>query len=369
MKSVRRERASAMLVLALVSILSSRADGRSWIVAQDGSGDFTLVRQACLAAASGDSVIVRPGTYQEPDSAIYLDGKPLSILGAGAGPDDVRLKLALGFSSGEDFLIENLSFIETRPALLFHGGSGTVRRCAVRDCAGDGWYPPLGAIGGARVLIENTLFAGNQNTWSYHPEYCYGGAISGSNMTIRNCLFVDNIAAANGGAVFLWDSTIENCVFFRNAAPNGAAISVGGDATVRNCTLLANRVTVPGGAALEMNSNLDAERSHLIVAGTVGGAAVDCLDTGPYRCCDFWNNDGGDYVGWLCGISESRGDFSQDPLFCDPSVGDVGLREGSPCLPGTHGGVECGLIGARDVGCGLAPTRNISWGMLKALYR
>ncbi len=38
MKKVRRERISAMLVLALMRILSRHADGRSWTVAQDGSG-------------------------------------------------------------------------------------------------------------------------------------------------------------------------------------------------------------------------------------------------------------------------------------------------------------------------------------------
>ncbi len=43
MKKVRRERTSAMLVLALMRILSRHADGRSWTVAQDGSGDFAFV--------------------------------------------------------------------------------------------------------------------------------------------------------------------------------------------------------------------------------------------------------------------------------------------------------------------------------------
>lgn len=219
-------------------------------------------------------------------------------------------------------------------------------------------------------MVEDTVFEGNQNTWGYHPEFCYGGAIAGYYMTIRNCLFVDNVAAADGGAVFLDASTIENCVFLRNAAPNGAAVVNSGDAAVRNCTLLSNRVTMPGGAALEMNGNPDAIRSHLIIAGTIGGAAVDCIDSGAYYCSDFWNNDGGDYVGWLCGILPSLGDFSQDPLFCDPETGDLGLREGSPCLPGSHGsGVPCGLVGAHGLGCNLVPVLPMTWGRLKALYR
>lgn len=190
-------------------------------------------------------------------------------------------------------------------------------------------------------------------------------------MTIRDCLFSDNVADGNGGALYLGDSTVENCVFIRNTARTGAALWIEHSMTVRNCTFLANTVTdvsTPGGAVM-MDGLPSSERSHLIVAGTVGGAAIDCPDAGEYGCCDFWNNEAGDYSGWLCGVLPSYGDISADPMFCNPAAGDVRLSAGSPCLPGAHGGVECGLMGAKGLGCDLVPVSAMTWGRFKVLYR
>lgn len=371
LKGIHRERVSAVLVLALVSILAGRADCRTWVVAQDGSGDYALIRPACEAAASGDSLLIRPGLYEDDDQewALFIANKSLSFIGTGADRDQVQIRILLWLESCNNVLLENLSFADHHHACWFEGGSGIIRNCAVRRCGSVETYAPVQAYSDARVLIEDCVFEGNRNTASGDPLNAIGGAVRGEWFTIRDCQFVDNAAAGPGGAVELANATIENCVFFRNEAPSGAAAFLRGNVYIHNCTFLQNRVTSPGGAAVWIFRDLPSEVDHLIVAGTIGGAAVECDDYREYYCCDFWNNEGGDYYGLACAILESYGDFSLDPLFCDLVTGDVGLGEGSPCLPGTHGGVECGLIGARGVGCGLSPTRTISWGMLKALYR
>ncbi len=40
---------------------------------------------------------------------------------------------------------------------------------------------------------------------------------------------------------------------------------------------------------------------------------------------------------------------------------------GSPCEPEHN--PACGLIGAWDVGCGVTPVEEVSWGAMKAMFR
>ncbi|MEW6747340.1 MAG: hypothetical protein AB1486_31805 [Planctomycetota bacterium] len=64
-----------LLVFSLAPLSSSRD---TWIVAKDGSGDFTEIQDAIAAAAPGDLILVKSGTYK----GIIVD-KPLTIVGSG----------------------------------------------------------------------------------------------------------------------------------------------------------------------------------------------------------------------------------------------------------------------------------------------
>jgi hypothetical protein len=96
---------------------------------------------------------------------------------------------------------------------------------------------------------------------------------------------------------------------------------------------------------------------------------VLCHGYGEFQCCDVWGNELGDWVGglWCFNVPE-LGNFSEDPLLCDPLEADLGLGDGSPCLPGVHGGMECGQIGAYGLGCGMSAIISTTWGRLKSLY-
>ncbi len=79
------------------------------------------------------------------------------------------------------------------------------------------------------------------------------------------------------------------------------------------------------------------------------GAGSSVIST----CCDIYGNEGGDWVGCIAGQDSINGNFSADPLFCDPANSDFTLDIASPCLPGNHpNGEDCGLIGALGQGCG-----------------
>lgn len=58
--------------------LGAAAEGRTYIVAQDGPGDFGTIGEAVAAASDGDTVLVRPGRYVESvviQKAIHVEGE------------------------------------------------------------------------------------------------------------------------------------------------------------------------------------------------------------------------------------------------------------------------------------------------------
>ncbi|MFV2063827.1 MAG: pectinesterase family protein, partial [Chloroflexota bacterium] len=82
----------AIAVLALAANLASSPSqdqapaagaGATHIVAADGSGDFSTIGEAVDAAAEGDTILVKPGTYTE---AIVID-KDITISGDGPRED------------------------------------------------------------------------------------------------------------------------------------------------------------------------------------------------------------------------------------------------------------------------------------------
>ena len=56
---------------------TATAEGHTYLVAQDGSGDFATIGAAVAAASDGDRVLVRPGRYVESvvlDKAVSIEG-------------------------------------------------------------------------------------------------------------------------------------------------------------------------------------------------------------------------------------------------------------------------------------------------------
>lgn len=139
----------------------------------------------------------------------------------------------------------------------------------------------------------------------------YGGAVYcvGSSPTITDCVFTNNTASLTGGAMLI----------VANSSP-----------TVTDCVF-------------EENTAHDASGS--------GGGAVTCADCTPVvtHCCVV-ENVGGDS---LCG--DYHDNLFVDPLFCHPEVGDYGLHDDSPCLPGYNPwGEQIGATGPGSCGTGVA---------------
>lgn len=363
----------SLCLMVMVATTCHPAQGRTWIVSQDGTGDFTVVSEACAAADSTDTLLIRPGEYDEYDGIDYrivLTDKPLALVGDTVDPRAVSLRMSFSFRSCYGTLLENLRIHDECNAVLCNKGSIRIRNCVFEDNQGN----PAGVEGGAvlvynmsETLVEDTVFARN----SVVGGEASGGALYGNHITVRRCIFFDNYASWHGGAIYSNASPcVEECVFFRNAALNGAAVSLGYDVELRQCTFLANEVLDGFGAAVELDAGGRGGIQGCIVAGTVNGYGLGCWAPLDIFCFDFWDNELGDCAtDFNCGLYEMFGNIFVDPMFCDPEICDVGLLPGSPCLPGNHGGHECGLIGAYGVGCGEIPVREVTWGEVKALYR
>ncbi len=347
------------------------ASGRTWIVDPSGEGDFTRVTDACQAAAAGDTVAVQPGSYDEYDGPTFtlrLVEKPISLIGLGEDPANVRLRMSIWFSHCFGTLIRNVTFHDEHCPIVEFSGSLVVERCRFED---NTQAEDLGAGGAIRQVgwnarIEDCVFL--RNTAEVGGAFCS----SGEQLEIRRCVFQENRATIEDGGglrVFNDRGTVEDCLFLRNVAPNGAALSmVGSDPTIVGSTFYANETTTTGGAALAIGSPSDDTVRQCIVAGTVNGIGVGTWDSATLVCFCFWDNELGNGSGWIH-APEELGNFTADPRFCNPDAGDFHLFEGSPCLPGEHGGYSCGLIGALGLGCGEIPTQETTWGRIKERFR
>jgi predicted outer membrane repeat protein len=158
---------------------------------------------------------------------------------------------------------------------------------------------------------------------------------------------------------------------------------------LNNCTFSHNSCEHLGGA-IACGETSFIELQGTIVAFSGQGEGVFCGDCGiAVTCCDIFGNAGGDWIGCIADQYGVNGNFSADPLFCDPGdetipmlysgASPYTLHADSPCLPGNHpDGYDCGLIGAYGIGCGpstsppvakSAAVEETTWGRIKVGYR
>jgi len=119
---------------------------------------------------------------------------------------------------------------------------------------------------------------------------------------------------------------------------------------VEGCTLADNGGYPSSvGAILIGDSQIDL--INIIIAFNTGNAFSQGWNSQvTLRCSDTYGNGHDNMDG-----TDLGGNFFADPIFCNHD--NYTLDGQSPCLPGwDHGGIDCGLIGARGQGCGTSPT-------------
>jgi len=192
-----------------------------------------------------------------------------------------------------------------------------------------------------------------------------GGAVfvGSDSVTIAECTFEGNVRAISCGgftAPMITDCFFDGnseAVYCSNAAPllmrcvlasNGYAIrsaGVQGLPRAESCTMFGNSEAVrieQGGVTIDKT----------IIALSQGAAVVCDAGTATLSCTDLYANLGGDWTGCVAGQQGSNGNFTANPRFCDPFVGDFTLNALSLCAPG-NSPAGCDLIGALPVACGV----------------
>lgn len=258
----------------------------TWVVAPDGSGDFATIQAAIDAAYPEDTILLTNGTFSgEGNRDLELHGRPLTIRSEN-GP----------------------------------------RSCVI-DCEGSALEPHCGfylnAADGPGARIEGLCITGG-----YFPA---GGAIycgENSAPTLIELVMHMNIAELGGGLY-----------------------SNGGSPTLIRVTLYGNEGALYGGG-LYCTGTRGPSLHNTIIAGSPAGAAVYCEEpeSAPVlTCCDLWGNAGGDWTSCIAEQAGVDGNFSADPLFCDPETGTFELHTASPCAAVNN--PICGGIGALGIGC------------------
>jgi len=157
-----------------------------------------------------------------------------------------------------------------------------------------------------------------------------------------------------------------------NRAPLDVAhgILMSGPGTIRNCVIVGNGIGVD---ALGNDQAIDF-RNNTVIGNGVGlhgwdGHGIECW----YNI--IWDETSGAY-GMFNDVLDlpswggtASGNFSQDPEFCGPSLGNYFLQSDSPCAPGNCPyPIAPHLIGALPVWCGTVKTETKTWGAIKELY-
>ena len=249
--------ASFTLVLITGSVRATE-----WTVCATGC-DFVTIQNAVSAAASGDVVSVKPGTYTGIGTSVIdivskgiiltsTEGSLVTIIDG----QNVRTCLTLHPSTGFESTIEGFTFLNGRSSTAGHGA---------------GLH-----IDSASPTISNCLFQNNQaeNGGGLHIE-------GRSNALIKSSDFQSNNASVNGGGAFNRSAnavTFIDCDFNQNRALNGTGGAIYfGDVTigaVTQCRFNINEAALSGGGVF-LGSN----------------TIVD------FSTCDFLSNESGDHGG------------------------------------------------------------------------
>jgi len=330
--------------LVFVIVFGVPAFATDWTVSPDGSGDFPTIQAAIDASEQGDVIELTSGVFRGVGNRdLNTLGKAITIRSAGDNPAECVIEPTNGAPPEEDHIAFSIENGE---------GQATIVR-GITISGGDGSLGGACYVHGAAPVFSNCRFVDNFAV--------YGGAVccdDTAQPSFVDCLFLNNQAMEMGGAVCCDSYTtvaFDHCAFFGNHAHDGVGIVLAENhdtVEFTNCTFDGNWSFQGLASGFWFDDESTGDFTHCIVTSTfyAGGGYWAFLGTVTLNCCDIWNNEGGDFVGPLDGMEDQNGNFSADPLYCDPQAGDYRIEDVSPCSPQEN--PECGLIGRYDVGCG-----------------
>jgi hypothetical protein len=206
----------AIALTGLALALSLPAHGATLIVPDQ----FSTIQSAIVSAASGDTVLVRPGTYVE--NLNYL-GKSLTVMSeAGPAATIIDGSSPAHPDTGTVVIIPSAVPTPVLEGFTITGGTGTM-----------GVITSHVRTGGGVVVLGEAVIRGNWITENRieNPDgtlSAYGGGIwvRASSLIEGNRIFsnlASSLVAARGGGVFARQATVDSNRIFLNTAGDFAA--------------------------------------------------------------------------------------------------------------------------------------------------
>lgn len=318
-------------------------------------------------AEPGDTVLVAPGTYfGYGNTYITFHGKPIVVMSeAGANRTTIRCDStyppnfqAFVFNSGEDtssrvigFTIVGGAYDQTQTVYI-HKASPLIKDCVFTGNRG----MIVRSYGPAKPCFVNCQFRNNYLDWDYCAIACFGQ----TRLFLDNCTFANNSGLDIPAVIILHESSayITDCMFANNTTSGNANVIYANLSPIvfRGCTFVNNRSTHP---RVNYRCTIRGFGSNInffncLIANNDGSIESSGLSFEPYsqpilECTNIFGNDGRDWIDSIAGQANINGNFSLDPLFCNPLEFDYRLQANSPCLAINS---PCGeRVGATDSGC------------------
>ena len=329
---------TAILVLACL-LVAIPCKAETIIVDPNGSADFTNIQDAINGSWHGDTIIVRPGTY---NGNISFNGKAITLTSTNSEESNIVAQTIIATSSGRAVTFafgEGSSsiikgFTINGGGILCEGTSPIISKNVIKDCrTSEAGAAVCGANNAAPTISYNVIKNNTVDASSTSPLYiAKGGAISECGGFINHNIIIENKAYsvhyggynyvyAYGGALYRCNGQILNNVIVGNQAwatqPASNCESKGGglyecSGIIKNNTIAFNRVIDFGGGLY--NCNATVKNNIIAYNGTSwtdgGGIYGSCQNT--YN--DIWSNQPDNFAG---GALAGNGDIAENPLFSD----------------------------------------------------
>lgn len=200
-------------------------EGNVYTVIQDGSGDFTTIKEGVAAAESGDTLLIYPGVYEE---SVEISNKTVHLLGTDKDRCILQYEstrynsIPLTFSAGRVANLTIYGYYEgeaqerqsTTTAFYDNSSLESIREWQ-KDFLGYTLHIDENYTYGKEAYVENCRIISNNNQ-------CIGIGCRGNNrITFEGCELISN---GSGG-----------CIYFHNTDNE----KLGGDAyfTMKDCEL------------------------------------------------------------------------------------------------------------------------------------